>query len=182
VTRRTGAAVLLLLALGATAGCGGTDDPPASPAAAAGQSTPEDPFGSTPDSPAADASTAPAQPAVDACELVSKAEAEKLAGTALNAGQPVRETCTYTGPVTGPTAQVEVFVGDGAKKFLDIERTLGHELRALPGLGDEAWAGAEAVFVSKSGQWVSVRLVRLNDPAENRKPLEAVATLVAGRL
>jgi hypothetical protein len=38
------------------------------------------------------------------------------------------------------------------------------------------------VFLNKSGTWVSVRLVRLNDPAENRKPLEDAARTVAGRL
>jgi hypothetical protein len=70
----------------------------------------------------------------------------------------------------------------GAKKYLDIERDLGHELRPLGGVGDEAYAENEAVFVNKSGTWVSVRLVRLNDPAENRKPLEDIGRTVAGRI
>lgn len=118
----------------------------------------------------------------DPCALVSRAEAEKLAGTALDDGQPVRETCTYTGPVTGPTAQVEVYVGAGAAKYLDIERSLDHELRPLVGVGDEAYAGGDVVFVRKADQWVSVRLVRLNDPTENVQPLEEIARVVATRI
>ncbi|MEV4540987.1 DUF3558 family protein [Micromonospora echinaurantiaca] len=158
---------------GAVAGCGGAEETP--PAA-----------GGAPEVVATTGSAAaeptPTAAAVDPCALVSRQEAEQLAGTRLEDGQPVRETCTYVGPVSGPTAQVEVFVGDGAKKFLDIERDLGHELRPLAGVGDEAYASHEAVFVNGSGVWVSVRLVRLNDPAENRAPLEKVARTVAGRL
>lgn len=120
--------------------------------------------------------------AVDPCALVTKQEAEQLAGTALAPATPVRETCTYTGPVTGPTAQVEIFVGDGAKKYLDIERDLGHTLRPLAGVSDEAYAEDEAVFLRRSDRWVSIRLVRLNDPAENRTPLEELARKVATRI
>jgi hypothetical protein len=126
--------------------------------------------------------TAPTQAAVDPCALVSKQEAEQLAGTPLDDAKPIRETCTYTGPVTGPTAQVEIGLGDGAKKFLDIDRELGHDLKPLPGIGDETWIEDGTVFVSKSGLWVSIHLVRLDDPAVYRKPLEDLARKVAGRL
>ncbi|MFI7488256.1 DUF3558 family protein [Micromonospora echinaurantiaca] len=167
----------LLGLTGAVAGCGGAEETPP----AAGDAVPPEVV-ATAESTAAEPSPTPTAAAVDPCALVSKQEAEQLAGTKLEDGQPVRETCTYVGPVSGPTAQVEVFVGDGAKKFLDIERDLGHELRPLGGVGDEAYASHEAVFVNGSGVWVSVRLVRLNDPAENRAPLEKVARAVAGRL
>lgn len=138
--------------------------------------------GSTTASSADPTTSAPSAAAVDPCALVTKQDAEKLAGTPLDPPQKVRETCTYTGPVTGPTAQVEVFVGDGAKKFLDIDRELGHAFTTLSGIGDEAYLEDGAVFVNGSGVWVSVRLVLLNDPAENRKPLENVARMVATRL
>ncbi|MDO3704671.1 DUF3558 family protein [Micromonospora sp. C28SCA-DRY-2] len=174
--RRSGLLLAGLLGLaGTVAGCGGTEEPPP----AAGDPAPPQVVATG--SAAAEPSPTPAA-AVDPCALVSQQEAEQLAGTRLEDPQPVRETCTYVGPVGGPTAQVEVFVGDGAKKFLDIERDLGHELRPLAGVGDEAYASHEAVFVNRSGVWVSVRLVRLNDPAENRAPLERVARTVAGRL
>lgn len=170
-------AVAALPLLGA--GCDGAESPtrsaPASDQPAGTGAAAAEPAGT------AEAAPSPVA-AVDPCALVSKAEAERLAGTALEDAKPVRDSCTYSGPVTGPTAQVEVYVGDGAKKYLDIERDLGHELRPLAGVGDEAYASFEAVFVNRAGRWVTVRLVRLNDPAENRKPLEALARTVAGRL
>ncbi|MET8311280.1 DUF3558 family protein [Micromonospora sp. NPDC005173] len=172
---------LLLIPLVA---CGGADDGPAAPVADAGQSVTATPDGDP--SAAAPAEESPAAPAVDACALVSKQEAEKLAGTPLQdpleKPAPDRDTCTYTGPVSGPTAQVEVFVGPGAKKFLDIERELGHELTPISGAGDEAYAEDGTVFVSKGGVWVSIRLVRTDDPARYRAALETLARTTAGRL
>jgi hypothetical protein len=76
--------------------------------------------------------------------------------------------------------QVEVYVGDGAKKILDIDRELEHEIWPLSGIADEAYAEDGAVFLNKSGQWVAIRLVSLNDPKESRKPLEDLARKVAG--
>ncbi|MER7443068.1 hypothetical protein [Micromonospora avicenniae] len=166
---------LLPLLVGSVAGCGsgGDDVPPAAVEAP----LPEAPATSDEPSP-----TTQAPAAVDACALVTKKEAEELAGTKLDDAVPVRESCTYTAPAGGPTAQVEVFVGDGAKKYLDIERELGHELRPLAGVGDETYVSFEAAFVNRSGLWVAVRLVRLNDPEENREPLERIAGTVAGRI
>jgi hypothetical protein len=168
---------LTLLATACLAACGtaGDDRPPAAATA--------NPAAVTPEKPTTNPATSTSTPAAaDACSLVSKQEAEQVAGTPLDPPLAVRETCTYTGPVTGPTAQVEIFVGPGAKKYLDIEREIGHELRPLAGIGDEAYAEDEAVFLSKAGQWVSIRLVRLNDPQENRKPLEDLARKVATRI
>ncbi|MFC0505535.1 hypothetical protein [Micromonospora costi] len=167
--------VMTAVAVAAVAGCGGKDEEPAPPAAAPPA------VETTAEAAVAESPTA-AAPTVDACSLVTKAEAEKLAGTRLDDAAPVRETCSYTGPVTGPTAQVEIFVGDGAKKILDIDRQLGHEFTPLSGVGDEAYLEDGQVFINKAGLWISIRLVRLNDPAENRKPLEELARTVAGRL
>lgn len=118
----------------------------------------------------------------DACALVTKADAEKLAGTSLEDAVPVRESCMYTGPVTGPTAQVEIYVGDGAKKMLDIDRDLQHDFIEVASIGDEAHMEDGAVFFRKSGVWVAIRLVLLNDPAENRKPLETAARTASERM
>ncbi|KIR66961.1 hypothetical protein TK50_13940 [Micromonospora haikouensis] len=187
-------APVLLLALLTPAACGRLAGPlSADPGDAADRPAPvasqpggsADPAAPEPGDPADGQSPEPGDEAValpDPCTLVRKAEAEKLAGLGLDDGRPVGDTCTYTAPVDGPTAQVEVFVGDGAKKYLDIERTLGHETRALPGVGDEAYATADSFFVNASGRWVAVRLVRLNDPEENRRPLESLARTVAARL
>ncbi|MFI9605008.1 DUF3558 family protein [Streptomyces sp. NPDC052043] len=167
---------LAVLAVLALSGCGGHGQ-----SSAAGPSSAQPaPATRTPEENTE--APSPTGEAVGPCALVTKQEAEQLAGTALAPATPVGETCTYTGPVTGPTAQVEIFVGDGAKKYLDIERDLGHTLRPLAGVGDEAYAEDEAVFLRRSDRWVSIRLVRLNDPAENRTPLEELARKVATRI
>ncbi|SCL44302.1 hypothetical protein GA0070606_0227 [Micromonospora citrea] len=172
--RRLPTLALAVLALALPAGCArSADDAPAAPA----------PVPATASAATAEGETATAAPAAlpDACGLVTAAEAEKLAGTPLDDAVPVRDTCSYTAPVDGPTAQVEVYVGDGAEKYLGIERDLGHEVRPLSGVGDEAHLTAEAFFVRKARVWVAVRLVRLNDPEENRAPLEGLARVVADR-
>ncbi|NUT21834.1 MAG: hypothetical protein HOV77_21885 [Hamadaea sp.] len=124
------------------------------------------------------------QPATqpDPCKLLTKADAEKLTRTPLDDAVAVLETCTYTGPVTGPTAQVEIYVGDGAKKMLDVDRDLQHAFTPVTGAGDEAYLEDGVVFVRKGETWVAIRLVLLNDPAANRIPLENAARTVAGRL
>lgn len=173
-TRLLPALALAAALLALPAGCGRTDDPPAAAA------PPASPAPAEPEPGATEAAPSAAPP--DACALVSRAEAQRLAGTPVDAAVPVRESCTYTAPVTGPTAQVEVYVGDGAKKYLDIERELGHEVRPLAGVGDEAHLTAEAFFIRKGDVWVAVRLMRLNDPQENREPLRSLARTVAGRM
>ncbi|MFY1662092.1 hypothetical protein [Micromonospora sp. WMMD1274] len=178
-SRRLVALALTATLLTAPAGCG-DDEPPAAGGAPPGASAPvAEPTGEAP----AEPSAGPVDDAApQACTLVSKADAERLAGTALDEPVVAGQSCTYTGPVTGPTAQVEVFVGEGAKKYLDIERQLGHEIRELAGTADEALLTAEAFFLRKGELWVAVRLVRLNDPQENRAPLERLARTVAGRM
>lgn len=129
-----------------------------------------------------------ASPALpDACTLLTLQEATKLAGTPLDPATPAGQgeavtLCQYTGPTSGPVAQVEVYVGDGAKKILDIDRQLQHTINPLPATGDEAYEEDGNVFVRKGDVWAAVRLVRLNDPAENRDPLRAAAAIVVGRL
>jgi len=178
----TVAAVSTLTALGGCGMLGGTDDG-GTPAAGAGESvaaTPEDDPAVAPP-----AEAPPAAAKIDACALVTKGEAEKLAGTPLQdpPEKPEdRDTCTYTGAPNGPTAQVEVYVGDGAKKFLDIDRELGHKFTAISGAGDEAYAEDGTVFVSKGGVWACIRLVRSEDPATYRTALETAARTAAGRL
>lgn len=122
---------------------------------------------------------------LDACAIFTKADAERIAGTPLESavpGDPLHPSCTYTGPVTGPLAQVQIFIGDGAKKTYDIEVRLKHDFTNIAGLGDEAHAENNAIFVRKGTTWVAIELVRLNDPAENRKPLQQAAKKVIARM
>ena len=119
--------------------------------------------------------------AVEPCALVTKAEAERLAGTALQDPTPVGDTCTYTAPPSGPTRQVEVFTGRSGKAYFDAERIL-RKPEPLPGIGDEAFIADHEVFLNKSGFWVSIHLVSLDDPAKTRQPLEDLARKVADRI
>ncbi|MDG4832036.1 hypothetical protein O7627_22400 [Solwaraspora sp. WMMD1047] len=177
-----GAAVLGLIALtlAATAGCGGADQDPDPGAASIAAPAAEE----TTTADAEPTAEPTAGPTVDACSLVLPAEAEQLAGTPLADPVPASQACQYTAPPSGPVAQVEVYVGDGAKKQLDIERQLGHDLQPISGAGDEAyiWVDGTMVFVSRSGLWFSIRLVRLDDPATHREPLESLARTAAGRI
>ncbi|KPM53736.1 DUF3558 domain-containing protein [Frankia sp. CcI49] len=118
----------------------------------------------------------------DPCKLVSRQEAEQLAGTALGSPESTPERCVYTAPPDGPTGQVEIFSGQTAQDYLTAERGIGHTLTPLPGIGKEAYIEDYAVFVNVNDFWVSIVLARNNDPAENRGPLENLARTVAGRI
>ncbi|MFC0528975.1 DUF3558 family protein [Phytohabitans kaempferiae] len=174
--RRALLPLALALAAASTA-CQGTEEaPPAPPTATVAA-----------DQPAAEESTAAETPpdasSVDPCSLVSKEEAEKVAGLPLEDAVAAPSACSYTAPPSGPVGQVEVYVGDGAKKQLDIEKQLGHELTPISGAGDEAYIYAEGmtVFVSKGGIWTSIRLVRIDEPAKFRKGLEDLARTMSTR-
>jgi hypothetical protein len=145
------------------------------------------PSGSTPASPTASASPSASfdLSTIDACQIVTKADAEALARTPLFAGVrgiPDEPSCVYNGPVTGPLAQVSVYIGPGAKKTLDVDRALKHRFTRVAGIADEALEETNAIFLRKGELWVALELVRLNDPATNRRPLERLAGIVATRL
>jgi hypothetical protein len=177
LTMTTTHGALVVLLAGFVSACG------ASAAATAPTTRSAQPTSDTTATPAAAAPVA-----IDPCKLVTKADAEALARLGLNDGQeygaePV--TCTYNAPPTGPTAQVSVGIKGAAKNFLDVERGLGAQFSAIPGVAaDEAWyeQGHDNVFSRKGSVWVSIALVRLNDPAENRAPLEQLARTAASRM
>jgi hypothetical protein len=138
--------------------------------------------------PASSASVVGALP--DACSLLTKREAEALAHTPLNdpvpsgpLGTGIHNLCQFGGPTTGPTAQVEVFVGDGAKKSLDIDRiNLKHRFVRVPGIGDECLLEDGNVFVHKNGLWAQINLVLIEPPAKGRHRLQRAARAMADRM
>lgn len=138
---------------------------------------------STPVSPPASLVAAP-----EPCELLTQAEAEALTQIKLQPGissgaAGINTLCQYTSDPSGPTAQVEIIVGDGAKKALDIDRdTLGHAFTAVSGIGDEAAQEDGNIFVRKGNIWVDINLVLLNDPAQNVEPMQTAAKAVVARL
>jgi hypothetical protein len=129
-----------------------------------------------------------AQP--DACSLLTRNEAEALADTKLMApvgagpaGSGGNTLCEFTGPTTGPVAQVEVYIGDGAKKQLDIERdNLKHAFTSVAGIGDQCVQEDDFIFVEKNGEWASIHLVLLNDPQQNVKRLQTAIKQLTDRL
>jgi hypothetical protein len=126
-----------------------------------------------------------ARGAIDPCKLVTKAEADALARTTLQAGILVEgedPSCTYTGPTSGPTAQVEVYAGAGAKKFYDVDVSLSHEFTTVAGIGDEAHLEEFTIFARKGTTWLAIRLVRLDDADQYNEPLKALARTAIGRL
>jgi hypothetical protein len=169
------AVVAASLALGA---CGGSSKPAAS--------TTTQPQTSTVP-PSTTSTTAAPVVNPDPCTLVTHAEAEKLAETplaaAVKAGSGDQLLCQYTGPPTGPTAQVEIFSGPGVKKSLDIDRGLGHAFTTLTGIGDEAYLEADNVFVRKGTNWAGINVVLLDVPTETSQAgLKELAATIAARL
>jgi hypothetical protein len=122
----------------------------------------------------------------DPCTLVTQDEADKLAGVKLGAALPsgVPPTnCVWPTPTTGSVAQVEVGVGDGAKKFLDIDKdTLGHAFTQVSGLGDEAWQESDTIFVRTGTLWFSLHLVKLDGAPDDQANMAALAKTILGRI
>ncbi|WP_375479066.1 DUF3558 domain-containing protein [uncultured Jatrophihabitans sp.] len=181
--------LVLLLAACGTSGGGGTTTVTrtvtATVTAPGGASTPADS-----DAAGASSASAAAAAAPDACSLLTQAEAEKLARTKLMkpvgaganaAGKFVG--CQFTGPTTGPTAQVEIYVGDGPKSQLHIDRdNLKHKFTTVPGVGDQCLQEDGFIFVEKNGLWASIHLVRFNDAKQNLALMRTAIAQLAARL
>ena len=172
-------ALVACVALVAAAGCGGDDDDPA----AAGPTTTRAPVAS--DATADPTTTSALSGPVDPCTLVTKTNAEAIAVTPLDDGVPIvmeTSSCTYSGPVTGPTAQVEVYIGPGAKKYLEVDQSLQHELTPVTGVADEAYLEDFAIFFRKGDTWAMLRLVRLDDAPPYNERLTNAARDLATKL
>ncbi len=140
--------------------------------------------------PASDTTTSAAPVAqLNSCVLVDKQKAQALIGpgaTLLDGTHSHTsdvDSCTYPGDPNGPTAQVEVFIGDGAKKYYDDDNTvLHHTFTDLPGIGDEAHEEDYAIFFRKGSTWVALRVTSLDDFSNFKARLEALAQDVASAM
>jgi hypothetical protein len=122
-----------------------------------------------------------------ACELAPKAQAETVLGTKLQDGTPISNpdinSCTYAGDPSGPTAQFELFVGPGAKKYYDDDHdVLQHTFTDVPGLGDEAHEEDFNIFFRKGANWVALRITSLDDWSIFKPRAEKLAMDLAGKL
>jgi hypothetical protein len=123
----------------------------------------------------------------DSCALVPLTQAEAMIGTKLEAGVHESNTdvdsCTYAGDPNGPTAQVEVFIGAGAKKFYDDDlNVLHHTFTNVPGVGDEAHEEDYTLFFRKGDTWVALRLTSLDDFSTFKARMEAAARQLATQI
>jgi hypothetical protein len=135
---------------------------------------------------------APAAPTVtvpkDPCVLVTQQEAGAVAGRdvlppeAAAAGTE-SPTCTFPTQVTGSIAQLEVLLGPGAQKFLEIDRdTLGHDYTDVADIGHEAHQEDGVLFFRVDRVWVALRLTTLNDDPTQATRLQDLARVVVARL
>jgi hypothetical protein len=179
-----GAGLVVSLVL---AGCGSTAAATSTPASPIVMDSPQPSVvdaASPSDAVAATDSPTPAP--VDVCALATMTEVAAVTGGKLQdpvpEGNPVTR-CVWTAPPTGPVGQLEIDLGDGAKKAYDIDLTvLHHAFTAVPGIGDEAWAEDDAIFIRKGETWLAIHLVRLNDASANAPALVTIARLVVGRI
>jgi len=124
---------------------------------------------------------------LDACTVLPQADAETLIGTKLTDPLTVATSdvasCTYQSDPNGPVGQVEIYVGDGAKQQLDIDKDkLQHAFTQPAGLGDEAWQEDQMIWARTGPTWVSIRIVSLDDAAQFVQPLQTAMATALGKL
>jgi hypothetical protein len=182
---RTAAVSICIASLAFTAvACGGDDDDdkgaaPTTEATGAADATTTVP---------PDASSTPATLAMpNACEVVTKEQADALMQITLLDGTHSNtvdtDSCTYPGDPNGPTAQFEIYIGAGAKKFYDDDAVvLQHTFTDVPGIGDEAHEEDYTLFFRKGDRWVALRITSLDDFTKFKDGLEALAKDVATKV
>lgn len=132
---------------------------------------------------------------VDACKLVSKADAEKALGEPVKAGEPEVSglkaktySCTYVseGNYSAHVVLVQVTRGGDQKQTYDFARKAYKEVTDVKGIGDEAFsvqlgAPVSQIHVRKGDTFFSIVMTQIS---ENGRPAEgrALAQLVASRL
>lgn len=122
--------------------------------------------------------------------MLTREEAQTVAARRLQPASPAglefgkATYCTYAGYPEDPgVGQIEVFIGDGAKKALEIDKdTLKHEFSQVDGLGEECWAEDGQIFFRAGSTWASIRVVLLDQDPEKANRLGAAARIVVGRL
>jgi len=164
---RAGAAAV---ALAGIAGCGST---------AALTTTPRHS-----QAPAATATPKAHKISVKPCSLVTKAEADALAGLTLEDGQEYAESCSYNAPTTGPSGQVFIGIADGAHSFYNVEVNLGAKFEPIPNddADDALWEVDHATEFLRDGDfWVALSLP-FGDAVQSKPPMEQLAATIASRL
>jgi hypothetical protein len=121
-------------------------------------------------------------PLPDACKLLTRTEAQALAGVKLQRPSDVGSSCTYNGYPTGPVAQVAIYVESSVPRTLRIDRLLHHKIWSVPRLGDQALEEEWHIFVRTGKVWITINLVRTEAWPPYRKPLERAAAIAISRV
>jgi hypothetical protein len=148
--------------VGTTAGCSSSSHPATRsttrPSAAQASEAPV-----SPRAPASTPAVATAIP--DACTLLTRAEAEAVAGVKLGAGEDTKAagsdnvaSCTYNAPTTGPSGSITVFAQLDKPDALTTDQSLGHKFLTVTGVGDQALQEVlpSTIFFRKGKLWVSI--------------------------
>jgi hypothetical protein len=132
---------------------------------------------------AASRATAAALP--QACSLLTRAEAQVLAGVKLQRPNDLGRGlgCMYTGYPTGPVAQVELYVDSSLPRTLQIDRAvLHHAFWKVPRLGDQALEEQGYIFVRKGSVWITLHVISPDVWPGPRKRLERAARIAISRV
>jgi hypothetical protein len=123
----------------------------------------------------------------DPCGLLSRAEAQTLAGVRLQRGDDTpangpgdTASCIYDAPATGSSGSVQIFAQLGTPRALRIDKAIHHKFRTVPGIGDQTVEEPEnsSIFVRKGEVWVYVSVPYGATP----KLMESAAAKIADRL
>jgi hypothetical protein len=121
-------------------------------------------------------------PLPDPCKLLTRTEAQALAGVKLQRPSDFGSSCTYNGYPTGPTAQVAIYVESTVPRTLRIDRLLHHKIWSVPRLGDQALEEEWHIFVREGKVWITINLVRTEAWPAYRKKLERAAAIAISRV
>jgi hypothetical protein len=124
---------------------------------------------------------------IDPCSLVTREEAEAIVRASLlepranNVGSD-RPSCTYGADPAGTTAQVQVFVGEGADSLIATHRRLGGDLIEVEELGEGAFLRHSTLHFHPSGIPVVLSVVRLVDAKTLHPAMIGAARTIAQRM
>jgi hypothetical protein len=124
---------------------------------------------------------------IDPCSLVTREEAEAIVRASLlearanNVGSD-RPSCTYGADPAGTTAQVQVFVGEGADSLIATHRRLGGDLIEVEELGEGAFLRHSTLHFHPAGVAVVLSVVRLVDAKTLHPAMIAAGRTIAQRM
>jgi hypothetical protein len=124
---------------------------------------------------------------LDPCALITRQEAEAIVRAPLleavqyNLGTE-RPSCTYGAVPSGPTAQVQIYVGEGAESLIALHRRLGGEIVELEELGEGAFLRHTTLHYQPSGVPIVISVVRLVDATTLHPAMITAARVVAERM